>query len=110
MKILVIDDAPTIRTYVTRALKGYAEVTTASNVENAKNLFCKDCFDLALVDVNLGTENGIPLAIWLRDMDPRLVVVVMSGDPSNENVVRSAGLGDMLQKPFTFEELKRRLI
>lgn len=42
-------------------------------------------------------------------MDPRLVVIVMSGDPTNEDKVREAGLGQILLKPFTVIELKQRL-
>ena len=109
MRILAVDDDPTIRKFVARALKEVAEVIEAADQKAAKRLFAKDWFDTALVDVNLGADDGIELAVWLRDMDPRLVVVVMSGDPSNEDKVREAGLGQMLKKPFTIDELRRRI-
>jgi DNA-binding response OmpR family regulator len=109
VKILVVDDEPAIRKFVARALKEFAEIIEAYDQQSAKMLFVKDHFEAALVDVNLGSENGIELAVWLRDMDPQLVVIVMSGDPANKDKVRDAALGQMLSKPFTVDELKQRV-
>ncbi len=110
MRILVVDDELIIRMFVARALREEAEVIEASDQQSAKKLFAKDRFDVALVDVNLGSENGIELAVWLRDMDPQLVVIVMSGDPANKGKAGKAGLHTMLHKPFTAEELRRELM
>ena len=109
MKILIVDDDPTIRKYVARALRGDAEVTEAKDQETGNRLFSEGQFDAVLVDVNLGADNGIELAIRFRDLDPQLIVIVISGDPANEDKARQTGLGEFLFKPFSVGELKRRL-
>lgn len=109
MKLLVVDDEPVIRRLVTRVLRDEASVWEASNQREAIAIFKKGKFDVVLVDVNLGADNGLDLAVKFRDLDPLVQVTVMSGDPANEEKVRQAGLGPMLLKPFTSEELRTRL-
>lgn len=109
MKLLVVDDDPVIRRLVTRVLRDEASVWEASNHREATAIFKKGKFDVLLVDVNLGADNGLDLAVRFRDLDPLVQVTVMSGDLTNEERVREAGLGTMLLKPFTSEELRARL-
>lgn len=110
MRIIVVDDDSIIRRYVIRMLLGEAQVVEASGPHEALNIFEKEKFDAALVDVNMGAENGIDLAVTLRNLDPHLKIIVMSGDPTNEEKVSTKGFGQMLMKPFTVDELKQRLL
>lgn len=109
MKILIVDDDPLVRKLISRVLRGQAEVVEAEDQESGEKIFDNDRFDMALVDVNLGSGDGIELGIRFRDLDPQLIVVIMSGDPANEIRARESGLGEMLLKPFTSGELKSRL-
>jgi len=110
MRALIIDDEIPIRKLILRQLLTLGwEAVEASNRREAMELFEVGGFDAALVDVNLGADNGIILANILRTLDPRLNIIVMSGDPTNEEKLDRAGLGPMLPKPFTMDELKQRL-
>jgi DNA-binding response OmpR family regulator len=110
MRALIIDDEALIRRLVVRQVKALGwEAVEVSSLAEALRRFQEGYFDAALVDVNLGPDDGIALAVTLRDLDAHLNVVVMSGDPANEDKARKAGLGRILAKPFTLEELQRRL-
>lgn len=84
-------------------------IVEASNESDVKKLFNKTEFDIALVDVNLGANDGINLAIYLRELHPLLQIIVISGDHTNKDRVREAGLGRILLKPFSLAELMEHL-
>lgn len=110
MRVLIIDDDPVLRVLLGRQ---FLELGWTSTQVSNHNLAISELqpgrFDLALVDVNLGIDDGINLAILLRDIDPKLRLIIMSGEPSNDFRAQSAGFSDMLTKPFTLEDLRRRL-
>ncbi|MCG3204861.1 MAG: Sensory transduction protein LytR [Elusimicrobia bacterium] len=110
MRLLVVDDDPIVRKLLTRLLKmmGVECIEASSHAEAMEQVGLEE-FDAALVDVNLGTEDGIDLAVLLLDMRRSLRIVVMSADSTNEIKVREMGLSPMLIKPFTTDELKERL-
>lgn len=110
MRYLVIDDDPVIRKLLIRLLNTNGdECVEASNHAEAMNQVGLQDFDAALVDVNLGGDDGLDLAVLLRDMRLGLKIVIMSADPENALRVSEAGLGRMLPKPFTTDELNSRL-
>ncbi|MCG3204319.1 MAG: Sensor histidine kinase RcsC [Elusimicrobia bacterium] len=110
MHAFIVDDELVIRRLARRQLAelGWTSLDASSHRE-AMELFRTGRFNTALIDVNLGEDDGIVLAKLFRDIDPQLTVIVMSGDPTNEGKVKEAGLGRMLAKPFTLEVLKQRL-
>lgn len=110
MRCLIVDDDPVIRTLLVRLLNTTgAECAEAScHAETMEQVGLEE-FEAAFVDVNLGAEDGIDLAVLLRDMRRDLKIIVMSADPTNELKVQEAGLGQLLIKPFTSDELRRVL-
>lgn len=110
MRVLIVDDDPIVRKLLIRQLgTEKSKCVEASNHAEAMQHVGLEEFDLALVDVNLGSDDGIDLAVLLRTMNRLMKVIVMSADPGNEQRVRDAGFGDMLPKPFTLDELNQRL-
>ena len=107
MRYLIVDDDPIVRKLLIRLLKtmGVECIEASSHAEAMEQVGLEE-LDAALVDVNLGTEDGIDLAVLLRDMGRGMKIVVMSADPGNQPRTREAGLGPMLQKPFTVEDLR----
>ncbi len=108
-KILIIDDEAFIRENVERVLKdeGY-QVLSAADGRSARELVADEEVDLALLDLNLGTENGIDVLRELKGIDPELLVIVITGYGSVETAVEAIKLGAFhyMKKPFKADALK----
>ncbi len=59
-------------------------------------------FVFALVDYQLGEDNGIDLAKWLLESEPEIRLVLMSGYPPDGKIDLTSlgGRSTFLQKPF----------
>jgi len=66
--------------------------------------------DLAVVDLQLGSESGIDVVGELRKRYADLTIVLMTGYGSVDAAVAAmrAGANDVIAKPFTTPELLRR--
>ena len=101
--VLVVDDEPNIRRTLSLQLQGRGHrVRTAGSVEEAQREVAAQRFDLALVDLRLGTGSGLQLLSWLRAADPALKTVVITAYASIETAVEAMkrGASDYLSKPF----------
>ncbi|MDD2500811.1 MAG: sigma-54 dependent transcriptional regulator [Geobacter sp.] len=107
--ILIIDDESFIRENVQRILHedGY-RVLEASNGSEALELVGSDEVDLALLDLNLGTENGLELLGALKEANPELLVIIITGYGSVETAVDALKQGafDYMKKPFKADALR----
>lgn len=103
MSIIVIDDEETIRTTVSEILtdEGYV-VETAKNGKEAMHKSKKTPFDLALVDIKLPDIEGTELLKKLREMQPKMALIIMTGQPSVENAIKSVNnkADGYILKPF----------
>ena len=108
-KILIIDDESFICENVERILgdNGYQVCSAASNKEACEIVSAND-IDLALLDLNLGTENGIDVLKSLKEIDPELLVIIITGYGSVESAVDSLKLGAFhyMKKPFKADALR----
>jgi two-component system response regulator AtoC len=108
-KILIIDDEAFIRENVERILcdEGYQVCAAASSAE-AREIVAADEVDLALLDLNLGTENGIDVLKVLKELDPELLVIIITGYGSVESAVDALKLGAFhyMKKPFKADALR----
>ncbi len=108
MRVLVVDDEEPIR----RLLARYGgeqqwQVVTAENPQQVLAIFNPKNFQAAFIDVNMGDGiDGIELAQKLRDLDPDLRIMMMSGDPANNSRIEAAELGPVLAKPFSLSGLE----
>ena len=104
-RILLVDDDPTIRRVVSRALrrKGY-QVDLAATLDEARACFgARGGFDALVTDIVLGRDDGRELARELSERAPDLRVLFVSGF-----VPTGPGLAPrsmFLPKPFTAREL-----
>ena len=112
--ILVVDDEPEIRKLVAAmvARQGY-NVLTADNGEHAITVLRnqKTPINLLLTDVVAPGMSGPMLADKLVEMQPGLRVIFMSGYDNTQVVQRyvvEKGYA-LLHKPFTVEELGRKV-
>jgi signal transduction histidine kinase/ActR/RegA family two-component response regulator len=106
--VLVVDDDDDVRSVLRDMLQqlGYT-VLAAQDVTEAMTLFERDNseIDLIIIDVVLsGRMNGYEFARELRDENPDLPLIFVSGDGDDSGAV-PARLGHLLAKPFEFAEL-----
>jgi len=109
VRILVVDDEKIIRDGCSRILarEGYA-VFTAESGEETLERFDLEPFDLVLLDVKMPGLGGIETLTRLKEMDPGLTILIITGYPSIETAVRAIKLGayDYVTKPFTPDVLR----
>jgi len=108
-KILIIDDESFIRENVERVLgdEGY-QVCQAANGSDAREQVASGEVDLALLDLNLGTEDGIDVLKSLKEIDPELLIIIITGYGSVESAVDSLKMGAFhyMKKPFKADALR----
>jgi len=109
--ILVIDDEPGVRRFVTRVLnRAGHDVLEAKNAAEARECFraAGNRVDLLLSDVLIPGTPAPEIARELRERQPDLPVMYMSGFAGNElaDEDRAGHELPFLQKPFTPDELE----
>lgn len=105
-KVLLIDDDEVDRLAVRRALARRCELEEARDAKSALELARSRRFDVALVDYYLPPKTGLEVLKELREAQPHLVAIFLSGQGS-EDVVRDAmraGNSDYLQKAAVSEK------
>jgi len=104
LSILIVDDEPNIRKTLAIALEAEGQrVVAVSNLKDALAEASRRFFDMALVDLRLGTESGMELIPTLRAYCPWIKVVVITAYASIDTAVEAMRRGafDYLPKPFT---------
>lgn len=111
-KILLIDDDPDIRQSTSAVLRrqGY-DVVTASHREEALQRLTDEEPSIILLDVLLSGADGRELCREIKAdvATSHIPVIMFSGHPGAASGFESYGADDFLAKPFTAEELLRRL-
>jgi DNA-binding NtrC family response regulator len=107
-RILIVDDDGSIRRLLSSVLgsEGY-DCSTASDVKTAEALLRQQSFQLALLDLYLGTGNGLNVLDLVKVMQPQCACVIMTAHTSVETVTKSIGSGavEYLGKPLLIDDL-----
>ncbi|MBI5446500.1 MAG: sigma-54-dependent Fis family transcriptional regulator [Deltaproteobacteria bacterium] len=109
MRALVIDDERSIREGLSKTLRRSGHEAVA--VENGRagvEEFSRGDYDMVFLDVRMPGIDGLDALVRLRDWDPEVVIVVITGYPSIETVLKAFRLGayDYLPKPFSPQEVR----
>jgi CheY-like chemotaxis protein len=114
---LVVEDDSAILELMEQALERElgCRVWPAGSVRQAKRILATEAIDLLVTDVKLPDGDGLSLLKSLRARQPFAQAIVVTGDPSVENVIQAMrqGASDLLPKPFslpTFLDRARRAI
>ena len=106
---LIVDDEVNIRKMLVICLEteGY-QVTAVNNVDDALSEASRNSFDVAFVDLRLGTASGLDLIPALLASTPLLKIIVITAYASIETAVEAIkrGATDYLPKPFTPSQVK----
>jgi two-component system cell cycle sensor histidine kinase/response regulator CckA len=80
-RVLIVDDEEPVRKFVTRVLAeaGYATVTAASGLEAIEAASKAEPFDLIVTDLMMPEMNGDELARRMRQNEPALKVLYLTG-------------------------------
>lgn len=107
--LLLVDDEEGIRIVLSALLQdmGY-EVSTASDGREALAAFRKKPFSLVLTDIKMPGMDGIALLQELKNLEPRIEVIMLTGHGDMELAVSSLrlGAGDFLNKPVSDNALE----
>ncbi len=113
MRILVVDDEPTIHLTCERALSAPGrQWCFASSAREACDVIAADpLIGVSIVDKNLPDGSGIDVIRELRRRSRGHQAIMLTGNPSMESAVAAfrAGACDFLEKPFDVALLEGRL-
>ena len=86
---------------------GY-QTDTASNLAEAAAAVDRKTYDLVLVDIRLGEDDGFDVLAYCRQKQPAAAVIMITGYGTVESAVEAIRLGafDFLTKPLIDEELQ----
>lgn len=106
--ILIVDDEKNIRRSVEMILQNddYT-IFLAENGKEAVNVVREKKMDLIFLDLLMPDMNGIEVLKQVKEYDPDIIVVMMSGHGTIENAVEAVKLGayDFIEKPLTKEKV-----
>jgi len=108
-RILCVDDEPLILRLIARLLESpTSSVVTLSDPIEALRVFDEGAFDLVITDIRMPELDGHVLVQRIRERDPQVPVLVITGQGTVDNALQMlrTGATGMLLKPFTAEELR----
>ena len=109
LRVLVVDDERNIRTTLTMCLEADGcFVRDAASGEAALEALRHGSFELAFVDLRLGSESGLDLLPRMLAERPGLDVVVVTAYATFDTAVEAVkrGAADYLPKPFTPAQIR----
>lgn len=112
MKILIIEDDPSLREIIRRTLeKERFVVEEAPDYQSAQQKTADYAYDCILLDIMLPDGNGLSLLEELKRQHKKENVIIISAKDSLEDKVLGLDLGadDYLPKPFHLAELVARV-
>jgi len=106
--VLIVDDDPVVRDSLGKWFisEGF-RVETAPSARHALEAVQQDQYDAALLDIKMPGMDGMALQEKLREIDPDMPLIIMTGYASVETAVQALkhGAYDYITKPFDPDEL-----
>jgi two-component system nitrogen regulation response regulator GlnG len=112
-KLLLIDDEADVRYSFERIFDSPdIELSTASSGEEGLKVIPKLKPDLVLMDIRMGGINGLETLRRIRQMDSKLLVILMTAYGTTQMAIEAMKLGayDYLLKPFDVLKLKEVVV
>jgi two-component system copper resistance phosphate regulon response regulator CusR len=112
MKVLVIEDDPTVGKFVKRGLEEQRySVDLVTDGDEGERLAASQPYDLIVLDLRLPRRSGIEVLRSLRARGFERPVLVLTAQDAVDAKVETlrAGADDYVTKPFAFEELLARV-
>ena len=111
-KLLIVDDEFSVRDSLGKWFReeGY-DIGTAENASDALTRLAEQKYDLALLDIKMRGTDGIELQRRMRDIDPSVITIMMTGYASVDTAVTAMknGAYDYLTKPLDPDEVAHKV-
>ncbi|MBE0618270.1 MAG: sigma-54-dependent Fis family transcriptional regulator [Proteobacteria bacterium] len=109
MRALIVDDERSIREGLAKTLKRMGHDSLAvDNGADAVASFTHGGCDVVFLDLKMPGIDGMETLVRLKEADPEVIIVMITGYPSIENVLKAFRLGayDYMPKPFSPQEVR----
>src|ERR1700761_6574466 len=107
-RLLIVDDELSVRDSLGKWFReeGY-DVAVADSASDALTRMADQHFDLAVLDIKMRGTDGIELQKRMREVDPQLITMMMTGYASVDTAVTAMknGAYDYLTKPLDPDEV-----
>ena len=111
-KLLIVDDEFSVRDSLGKWFReeGY-DIGTAENASDALTRLAEAKYDLALLDIKMRGTDGIELQRRMREIDPGVITIMMTGYASVDTAVTAMknGAYDYLTKPLDPDEVAHKV-
>jgi two-component system nitrogen regulation response regulator GlnG len=111
-KILIIDDETDVHYSFSRLLHAEPlDIICADSGEEGIRQARKHNPDLIVMDIRMGTQNGLETLKELRSINPRQTIIMMTAYGTSQTAIEAIKLGayDYVLKPFDIPRLKQLL-
>jgi len=105
--ILIVDDNPSIRTFLKVPLQSKFNIIQAASAEEAIDMYMKKGPELVILDLGLPDKDGFHVLEEVRKKDDTTKVIILTARDDNESREKSKKLGanEYMTKPFRFSEI-----
>jgi len=110
--ILVVDDELLIRDLLYDFFTGQGwEISVAEDGEKALAMIRNKKYDVILTDIKMPEMDGLTLSGHVRQSDPEMPIVLMTGYPSVDSAIAAlrSRVNDYVIKPFNITQLFKLL-
>ena len=115
IKILAVDDSPTMRRIIVNTLKraGFKDVTEATDGKDALAKLKVDNFNFIITDWNMPEMDGLTFVTNVRKADEykNLPILMVTTRSVKDDIIEAmkAGVNNYIVKPFTPDTLKEKI-
>ncbi len=113
--LLLVDDEPIIRRGIKSMTNlrdmGIREVLEAGNASSAFSVLAKNDIDIVFLDINMPDTDGLSLASSIREKDPHIRIVMITGYDYFDYMQTAIRIGvdDYLLKPVSKSDIEQVL-
>lgn len=107
-RILIVDDNPRVFESLKPNFYHFGiEALYAPDAETTGRILNENAVNVVLMDIMLGNENGIDVLAMVKELEPRIPVIMITGYASIDTAVESMKRGafDYVKKPLDFDRL-----
>ena len=113
MKILVVDDSPTMRRIIIGNLSrlGHTDVVEGENGRSGLAQLSQGGVGLIITDWEMPEMDGIEFAREVRSRDAAIPILMLTTHATTQDIVQAieAGVSTCVMKPFTPEALQEKI-
>ena len=111
VRLLIGDDDPLMRVFVSVALGDFADTVEAANGIEVLDLLREQHFDLVLLDWDMPDCDGLAVLTTLRERECPTPIIMITAKNERGNVLQAvhSGASDYLIKPFEAASLREKV-